>query len=333
MIKTLFLLRFVKLQDYGYMSNMKILITGFAGFIGSHLTEAMVKLGHDVFGLDDFSSGNIWKVRDILDYPNFRYKKGDIRDWHMVDFMMRDMDVVFHLAAQIHVDKSYVEPELTYEVNVRGTQNILEAAKWYDVRVIYASSSEVYGSAMGGPIDESHPLNAPHPYGASKIAADRMCYAYAKTFGMNIRIMRFFNIFGPRQKDRGYGGVISLFIRLMMAGRPVMIYGEGTATRDYTYITDAIGAYISAFNQPVDPDNFVINIGTGKEVTIKDIAQNYLPANGFKYMKPVFVEPRIGEVDRLVCNPNLAKQVLDWEPKISFPEGLDELVKWYKQGN
>jgi len=118
---------------------MRILITGFAGFIGSHLTEAMVKLGHDVYGLDDFSSGNIWNVRNLLEYKNFRYKKGDIKDWHMVDFMMRDMDVCFHLAAQIHVDKSHIEPELTYDVNVRGTQNILEAAKWYGVRVIYAS--------------------------------------------------------------------------------------------------------------------------------------------------------------------------------------------------
>ena len=312
---------------------MRILITGFAGFIGSHLTETMVKQGYNVYGLDNFSSGNIWKVREILDYRNFRYKKGDIRDMALVHDMMRDMDVVFHLAAQIHVDKSYVDPELTYEVNVRGTQNILEAAKWHDVRVIYASSSEVYGSAMNGPIDELHPLNSPHIYGASKIAADRMCYAYAKTFGINIRIMRFFNIFGPRQKDEGYGGVISKWIRLMMAGKPVMIYGEGSAIRDYLYIDDAIKAYMAALNQPVDKDNFVLNIGTGKEITIKQLANKYLPARGFDWKKPIHVEPRIGEVDRLVCNPSLAKKILNWEPKISFPEGLDELVEWYKQGN
>jgi len=312
---------------------MKILITGFAGFIGSHLTEAMVKLGHQVYGLDDFSSGNIWKVREILDYRNFKYKNGDIREKGLVDDMMRDMDVVFHLAAQIHVDKSYVDPELTYRVNVLGTQNILESAKWHDVRVIYASSSEVYGSAMDGPIDEHHELNAPHPYGASKVAADRMCYAYAKTFGMNIRIMRFFNIFGPRQKDEGYGGVISKFIRLMMAGKPVMIFGEGTATRDYTYIDDAIRAYVLALESPVDRDRFVINIGTGKEVAIKDIP-GYLTANGhFEYKRPVHVKQRIGEVDRLICDPALAKEVLGWEPGISFPEGIDELIEWYQHGN
>jgi len=312
---------------------MRILITGFAGFVGSHLTETLVKAGYDVYGLDDFSSGNIWKVREILDYQNFKYKRGDIRDKNLVYDMMRDMDCVFHLAAQIHVDKSYVEPELTYDVNVRGTQNILEAAKWYDVRVIYASSSEVYGSAMDGPIDEHHELNAPHPYGASKIAADRMCYAYAKTFSMNIRIMRFFNIFGPRQADEGYGGVISKWIRLMMAGKPAMIYGEGKATRDYTYIDDAIRAYLAAFEKPVNPDNFVINIGTGKEVSIKEIALDYLPANGLEWRKPVYVEPRIGEVERLICNNALAKKVLGWEPETSFSEGIGRLVEWYKQGH
>lgn len=305
---------------------MKILITGFAGFIGSHLTEAMVKKGHHVYGLDDFSSGNIWKVRHLLDYWNFKYKKGDIRDKGLVDSMMRAMDCVFHLAAQIHVDKSYVEPELTYEVNVRGTQNILEAAKWHDTRVIYASSSEVYGSAINGPIDELHPLNSPHVYGSSKIAADRMCYAYAKTFGMDIRIMRFFNIFGPRQADEGYGGVISRFTRLMMSNKSVPIYGTGEQTRDYTFVDDAIRAYVAALEKPADTDNFVINVGTGKEVSINEIAGRLKAIS-------VHVSPRIGEVDRLICNPALAKKVLDWEPKISFSEGLDELVTWYQQGN
>jgi len=194
-------------------------------------------------------------------------------------------------------------------------------------------SSEVYGTAMNGPIDEHHELNAAHPYGASKIAADRMCYAYAKTYNMNIRIMRFFNIFGPRQKDEGYGGVVSLFIRRAMAGIPPVIYGDGSQTRDYTYIDDAIRAYMAAFETPVDKDNFVINIGTGKEVTIKEIALDYLPANGLRYQKPVYVEPRIGEVERLICNNALAKKVLGWEPETSFSEGIGKLVEWYKQGH
>ena len=155
---------------------MKMLITGGAGFIGSHLCDKYTSEGHTVLCLDNFMSGNLMNVRHLLDNRNFKLIKGDVRDYDLLEKIMRDIDVVFHLAAQIHVDRSYIEPTLTYDVNVMGTQNILEVARRYDVgRIIYASSSEVYGSAQYSPIDENHPLNAPHPYGASKIAADRMC--------------------------------------------------------------------------------------------------------------------------------------------------------------
>ena len=188
--------------------------------------------------------GNLVNVRQLLNYRNFKLIKGDIRDFDLLEKIMRDVDVVFNLAAQIHVDRSYIEPVLTYEVNVRGTQNILEVARLHDAKkVIHASSSEIYGSAQYIPIDEKHPLNAPHPYGASKVAADRMCHAYIQTYGMDISIMRLFNIFGPRQRDIGYGGVISIFTRRVLNNMPPIIYGDGQQTRDYTYIDDAIRAY------------------------------------------------------------------------------------------
>ncbi len=216
---------------------MRLLITGGAGFIGSHLCEKYTQEGHTVLCLDNFMSGNLMNVRHLLNYRNFKLIKGDIRDFELLEKVMRDVDTVFHLAAQIHVDRSYIEPRLTYEVNVLGTQNILEAARMNDVkRVIHASTSEVYGSAQQVPIDEQHPLNAPHPYGASKIAADRMCYAYIRTYGMNISILRLFNVFGPRQRDLGYGGVISIFTRRILNNVPPIIYGDGKQTRDYTYV-------------------------------------------------------------------------------------------------
>jgi UDP-glucose 4-epimerase len=218
---------------------MKLLITGGAGFIGSHLCEKYVKEGHTVICLDDFMSGNLTNIRHLLDYRNFKLVKGDIRNFDLLEKVMQDVDVVFHLAAQIHVDRSYIEPKLTYEVNVIGTQNVLEVARIHDAkRVIHASTSEVYGSAQHVPIDEHHPLNAPHPYGASKIAGDRMCYAYIKTYGMDISILRLFNVFGPRQRDFGYGGVISIFTRRVLSNIPPIIYGNGLQTRDYTYIAD-----------------------------------------------------------------------------------------------
>jgi len=310
---------------------MKILITGGAGFIGSHLSEKYTKEGHTVICMDNFMSGNLTHIRHLLDYRNFKLVKGDIRDFDLLEKIMRDVDVVFHLAAQIHVDRSYIEPKLTYDVNVMGTQNVLEVARLYDAkRVIHASTSEVYGSALHVPIDENHPLNAPHPYGASKIAVDRMCYAYIQTYGMNISIMRLFNVFGPRQRDVGYGGVISIFTRRVLSNVPPIIYGDGLQTRDYTYIKDAVRAYdlVLNYNEPI---NEPINFGTGKEVSIIDLANKIIELCGKKgNIKPVLVEPRIGEVKRLIADATKAKDLLGWEPKYRLEEGLKDFIQWYK---
>ena len=310
---------------------MRILITGGAGFIGSHLCEKYTKEGHTVICLDNFMSGNLTNIRHLLDYRNFKLVKGDIGDFDLLEKVMRDVDVVFHLAAQIHVDRSYIEPKLTYEVNVMGTQNVLEVARLYDAkRVIHASTSEVYGSALYAPIDENHPLNAPHPYGASKIAADRMCYAYIQTYGMNISIVRCFNIFGPRQRDIGYGGVISIFTRRVLNDVPPIIYGDGTQTRDYTYINDVVRAYDLVLNHN-GPITEPINFGTGKEVSIIDLANKIIDLCGKNgEIKPVHVEPRIGEVKRLIADATKAGELLKWVPKYKLEEGLKDFIQWYK---
>ncbi|MCK4731436.1 MAG: GDP-mannose 4,6-dehydratase [Methanophagales archaeon] len=310
---------------------MRILITGGAGFIGSHLCEKYTKEGHTVICLDNFMSGNLTNIRHLLDYRNFKLIKGDVRDFDLLEKVMRDVDVVFHLAAQIHVDKSYIEPKLTYDVNVMGTQNILEVARMYDAKkVIYASTSEVYGSAQHVPIDENHPLDAPHPYGASKIAADRMCHAYIQTYGMNISIIRLFNIFGPRQRDFGYGGVISIFTRRVLSNIPPIIYGDGMQTRDYTYIKDAVRAYDLVLNHN-EPITEPINFGTGKEVSIIDLANKIIDLCGKNgEIKSVHVEPRIGEVKRLIADATKAGKLLKWVPKYKLEEGLKDFIQWYK---
>jgi UDP-glucose 4-epimerase len=212
-----------------------------------------------------------------------------------------------------------------------GTQNVLEIARIYDVKkVIHTSSSEVYGSAQYVPIDEKHPLDAPHPYGASKIAADRMCNAYVITYGMDISIPRFFNIFGPRQRDIGYGGVISIFTRRVLNDMPPVIYGDGKQTRDYTYIEDAAKAFDLVLNHEsrLDP----INIGSGKEVSILDLANMIIELCGKKgVIEPVHVEPRIGEVKQLIADVRKARKVLGWEAKYDFKKGLRAFIQWYKQ--
>jgi UDP-glucose 4-epimerase len=310
---------------------MRILITGGAGFIGSYLCEKYTKEGHTVLCLDNFLSGNLLNVRHLLDYRNFKLIEGDIRNFDLLERVSRDLDVIFHLAAQIHVDRSYVEPRLTFEINVMGTQNVLEMARIFDVKkVIHASTSEVYGSAKYVPIDEKHPLDAPHPYGASKIAADRMCHAYVTTYGMDISIPRFFNIFGPRQRDIGYGGVISIFTRRVLNNMPPVIYGDGRQTRDYTYVEDAVRAFDLILNHEsrLDP----INIGTGKEVSIIDLANMIVELCGRKgKIRPVNVEPRIGEVKKLIADTAQAKKILKWEPKYKLRDGLKAFIQWYKQ--
>ncbi len=310
---------------------MNILITGGAGFIGSHLCEKYTKEGHTVLCMDNFLSGDLINIRHLLDCRNFKLIKGDIRDRALLENVCRDVDVILHLAAQIHVDRSYIEPGLTYDINVMGTQNVLEVARFHDIeKVIHASTSEVYGSAIHVPIDENHPLNAPHPYGASKIAADRMCYAYIHTYGLDVNILRFFNIFGPRQRDVGYGGVISIFTRRILSDIPPIIFGNGNQTRDYTYIDDAVRGYDLAMKHKGRIEE-PINFGTGKEVSINDIAEMLIRLCGKeKKMEAVHVEPRIGEVIRLIADANRAKELLGWKPKVNFEAGLEMFVNWYR---
>jgi len=307
---------------------MRILITGGAGFVGSHLSERFVNEGHKVVCLDNLMNGNVANIRHLFPHRNFKFINDDIRNWDRMMSMMAGVDAVVHLAAQIHVDRSIVEPKLTFDINVAGTQNVLEAARMHDVeKIIYASTSEVYGTAQYAPIDERHPLNAPHPYGASKIAADRMCHAYNETYGMNITIVRPFNLYGPKQKDSGYGGVISIFIKRALNNLPPVIFGDGLQTRDYTYISDMIEGYAKILDSRTKIES-PINFGTGKEIRILDLAEKIIKITGTS-LKPVHVQDRPGEVRRLIADVTKAKN-LGWTSKIDIDEGLNKLVDWYK---
>lgn len=307
------------------------MITGGAGFIGSHLCERYISKGCTVVCLDNFLNGSLGNIRLLLSHKNFKLINGDVRDFDLLEkIVSADVDTVIHLAAQIHVDRSIIEPRETYEANVLGTLNVLELSRRYDVeKIVYASSSEVYGSSQYVPMDEKHPLDPPHPYGASKLAADRMCHAYIQTYGANICIVRLFNTFGPRQKDTGYGGAISVFAKRVLSDRPPIIYGDGKQSRDYLYVEDAISAYerILEFGKPLKGP---INFGTGKDVTIISIANKIIDLFGKKKkLKPVHVAPRPGEVERLVADNRKARQLLGWTPKYSFDEGLKKFVDWY----
>ena len=317
------------------MNQRTILITGAGGFVGSHLAEKYANQGDTVRILDDFSTGSISNIRSLLTRRNVKLMRGDVRDTATVDKAVEGADIILHLAAQVHVDKSIVSPRSTFDVNTLGTLNILDSAIKSDTQVVvYASSSESYGSAQYVPMDEKHPLNPGSPYAASKAAADRLCYSYYNTYRLPVVIVRCFNTYGPRQSNTGYAGVIPKFIKRAMQKLPPIIYGDGKQTRDYMYIQDAVRAYDLVLNSFENLLGLAINFGTGREITINELASKVLSLLELEgKLSPIHVDPRPGEVKRLCADISEAKSRLGFEPKYDIASGLQETVNWYTQGH
>lgn len=314
------------------MVKKKILITGGAGFIGSHLAEDLVKNGNHVKILDDFSTGNVNNIIGLFNFKNFKMIRGSVTDKELVRKATSEVDVVFHLAAQVHVDRSIIEPRHTFDVNTLGTLNVLDTALENDVElVVYASSSEVYGSAKYVPMDEDHPLNPASPYAATKAAADRLCFSYFNTYKMPVVVVRCFNTYGPRQKDSGYAAAIPKFLRRAIAGLPPIIYGDGKQTRDYMYVKDTVKAYKLILKHYDNVLGKAINFGTGKEVPIIDLAKIILDLCG-NSETPIHVASRAGEVKRLCADTSLAQKELGFVPEYRIEKGLEEFLNWYKEG-
>lgn len=312
---------------------MKILVTGAAGFLGSHLCEKYVQEGHVVYGLDNLMNGNINNIRTLLHKKNFKFIHDDIRRDDVYSKLPTDLEVIMHLAAQIHVDRSIVNPAETFDINVGGTLKILEFSRMNDInKILHASTSEVYGSAMYVPMDENHPLAAKHPYGVSKIAADRLCYTYNESYDLGIDILRCFNFFGPRQKDTGYGGVIAIFINRVLRNTPPIIYGNGKQTRDYMYIQDAVKAYDQVLRAKGNPGKNGLNFGSGKEISVNNIAASITRHASLldKDLKPIHVESRPVEVERLCADISKANKLLRFKPSVDFETGIRLLIDWYK---
>lgn len=304
---------------------MKILITGGLGFQGSHLVERLLSLGHQITVLNTLSEESEKNGASFKD--RVRLVLGSVTDKELVDKTVRDHELVFHLAARINVDESIRNPFDHISVNIVGTYNILEAVRKYNVRLIYISSCESYGG-RDYPIIETEELRPQSPYAASKASADRLVYSYSVTYKIKSVIVRPFNIFGPRQKEGAGGAVIPIFIDKAMRGEPLIIFGDGKQGRDYLYIKDLIDAYsliISNFDKLVGE---VINLGTGKLTSIKSIAEYISSKFGNKIE---YEKARSGEVSGFICDYSKAKKRLNWEPKVSILEGIDEMIKFKKE--
>ena len=290
------------------------LVTGGAGFIGSHLCRKLENLGHKVVSLDN--------MLHPCQNP-FGSKFADVRYSQDIAQYFRGCDACFHLAAQISVDRSIHSPQETIDININGTLNMLELCRKHDVKLVFASTSEVYGTSQSAKMNEDHPLDAQSPYGASKVAADRLCKSYIDTYGMRIVILRNFNTFGPYQNDDSYGGVIARFTKATIAGEDLNIFGSGEQERDYMWVDDAVNAYIKVMSQ-----KGVYNAGSGTTINVNRIA-NIIKSSLKSKSKIVHVAGRPGEVQRLCCDARKIK-ALGWKPKISIEEGIRKYVEFYK---
>jgi UDP-glucose 4-epimerase len=306
----------------------KYLVTGGSGFIGSHLVETLLRAGHDVRVLDDFSTGRAENLQHLQGKVDLQ--RGSILDADAVRKAVRDREVIFHLAALPSVSRSVEEPLLSHQVCATGTVQVLDEARKAGVRrVVYAASSSAYGDIEGAVRREDEPVSPLSPYAAAKLAGEHYCRCFTKVYNLETVRMRFFNIFGPRQDPKSpYTGVIALFISAMVDGRPVKIEGDGLQSRDFTYVANAVQACIKAADAPGASGN-VYNVGTGGSTTVLDLVKHLNQILGLS-VKPEFVAPRPGDVRHSQADISRARRDLRYEPDVSFAEGLRRTLEWYR---
>lgn len=311
----------------------KVLVTGADGFIGSHLTEELVKKGYEVKAFAFYNSFNTWGwldslVKDVMEHVEVF--TGDIRDPHGVKTAMNGCEAVFHLAALIGIPFSYHSPDAYVDTNIKGTLNVLQAARELELeRVLVTSTSEVYGTAQYVPIDEKHPFQGQSPYSATKIGADRLAESFYRSFNLPVSIVRPFNTYGPRQSARA---VIPTIITQLLSGKEEIKLGSLSPTRDFNFVKDTANGFISIY----ESDRTIgeeINIATGEEISIGELANELIRQINPK-AKIICDEERLrpekSEVNRLLGSNEKIKRLTGWKQNWSLSEGISETIKWLR---
>ncbi len=313
------------------LKNKKVLITGADGFIGSHLVEEVQKCGAKVKAFVFYNSFNSWGWLDQLDkkiLQKIEIVSGDIRDKDFLEKESMNIDIIFHLAALIAIPYSYNAPESYVDTNIKGTLNILSAAKKNSVkRILVTSTSEVYGTAKYVPIDEFHPFQGQSPYSASKIGADRIAESFFKSFNLPVTIVRPFNTYGPRQSARA---VIPTIITQILQGNKIIKLGNLNPTRDLNYVTDIAKAFIKIANSKKTIGE-EINIATNSEISIYDLSKKIIQISGKKILihsEKKRIRPINSEVERLMGDNKKIINLTNWKPTISLDSGLQKTYKW-----
>ena len=317
--------------------NKKILVTGADGFIGSHLVNKLISLGHDVRAMTMYNSFNNWGWLDTFDKRLLRkieVVSGDIRDKKFVTDSCKDIDVIFHLASLIAIPYSYKSPYSYVSTNIEGTLNILEAALNFEIEnIVHTSTSEVYGESNTIAISEESKSIARSPYSATKIGADQLAYSYYSTFGLPVSTIRPFNTYGPRQSSRA---IIPTIITQLLSDNYTIKLGSLDPTRDFCFVEDTVSGFLSVASNKKSIGE-VINIGSGYEISIKDLVSMIGDIMDIKITiksDKNRIRPKDGEVDRLRANINKAKKILKWEPgykgKAGLKNGLEKTIEWFK---
>ncbi|WP_457559309.1 SDR family NAD(P)-dependent oxidoreductase [Candidatus Harpocratesius sp.] len=308
----------------------RILVTGAAGFIGSNLTDELLAQGAHVIGIDNLFNGRMENLELAQKHPNFIFYKTDIRDYDRLLYLMQDIDIVFHEAAFASVPQSILMPELCNSVNINGTLNILNAARIRDVeKVVFASSSSVYGDTPTLPKHEQMRLDPISPYGVAKYAAEAYMVSYHRVYGLNTTSLRYFNVFGPRQNDSPYSGVIAIFIARIFEHKNPVIFGDGTQSRDFTYIKDVMRANLLA-GLSRDSAGEIMNIAAGKPITLKELTEIMIRESGVSGLKIKYGPIRKGDILHSYGDITKAQKILGYSPEYNAVSGFRAYLAYYR---
>ena len=302
---------------------MDYVITGGAGFIGSNIAKQLVNTGHNVTILDNLSNGKKENLSAIME--KIKFVNGDIRDFNLLEKLLKNTDGVFHQAALASVQESFSKKEEYNDVNVGGTENILKLAKKFNFKVVYASSSSIYGNPEKIPIKENDQKNPINPYAVTKLDDEKLAIKYAQ-MGVRVIGLRYFNVFGKGQ-SKEYAGVLKLFLKKIRDKLPPKINGDGSQFRDFVYVEDVANANIMSMCSQINHEFF--NVGTNTSITILDLAQTIIKSSGLD-IEPIFGPALDGDVQKTIANIDLIKDKIGWKPTVFLEKWIDEIISTKK---